>query len=45
MEGARVEDYVQVQDILIGTVSPYIIFLAIIGPECVLILLLYMTSV
>jgi MFS transporter, SHS family, lactate transporter len=31
-----VPDYARVQGILIGTVSVYIIFLAIIGPECVI---------
>ena len=30
-----VPDYARVQGILIGTVAIYIIFLAIIGPECV----------
>jgi MFS transporter, SHS family, lactate transporter len=30
-----VPDYARVQGILIGTVSAYLIFLAIIGPECV----------
>jgi SHS family lactate transporter-like MFS transporter len=30
-----VPDYARVQGILIGVVSAYIIFLAIIGPECV----------
>jgi MFS transporter, SHS family, lactate transporter len=31
-----VPDYARVQGILIGTVAAYIIFLTIIGPECVL---------
>lgn len=31
-----VPDYARVQGILIGTVASYIIFLTIIGPECVL---------
>jgi SHS family lactate transporter-like MFS transporter len=31
-----VPDYARVQGILIGTVAIYIIFLTIIGPECVL---------
>ena len=31
-----VDDYARVQGILIGTVAAYIIFLTIIGPECVL---------
>ena len=35
-----VPDYARVQGILIGVVSVYIIFLAIIGPECVVPLLL-----
>jgi MFS transporter, SHS family, lactate transporter len=30
-----VPDYARVQGILIGTVAAYIIFLTIIGPECV----------
>jgi SHS family lactate transporter-like MFS transporter len=30
-----VPDYARVQGILIGTVATYIIFLTIIGPECV----------
>lgn len=32
-----VPDYARVQGILIGTVAIYIIFLTIIGPECVLL--------
>jgi hypothetical protein len=35
--GETVNDYARVQGILIGTVSAYIIFLTIIGPECVLL--------
>jgi SHS family lactate transporter-like MFS transporter len=35
--GETVDDYARVQGILIGTVSAYIIFLTIIGPECVLL--------
>ncbi len=32
-----VPDYARVQGILIGTVAAYIIFLTVIGPECVLL--------
>jgi SHS family lactate transporter-like MFS transporter len=34
-ERTIVSDYGRVQGILIGTVAAYILFLAIIGPECV----------
>ena len=39
VDGVRkvVPDYARVQGILIGTVAAYIIFLTIIGPECVLL--------
>jgi|SRR6267142_3802255 len=39
-----VPDYARVQGILIGTVSIYIILLAIVGPECVVPLLAASTA-
>ena len=39
-----VPDYARVQGILIGIVSAYIILLAIIGPECVVLLLASSTA-